>query len=92
MEMSPFSNISEFLFFVSFENCENLSLETNKASRCQKHLEEVLGRCNTSYHRLRLVVNKKMGDGGGGGSPDHIITNLQTRGLSQAMITLSNAE
>ena len=27
----------------------------------KKHFEEILGRCNTRYHRLRLVVNKKWG-------------------------------
>ena len=27
----------------------------------QKHFEEILGRCNTMYHRARLMVNKKWG-------------------------------
>ena len=27
----------------------------------QKHFEEILGRCNTRYHRIRLLVNKKWG-------------------------------
>ena len=27
----------------------------------QKHFEEILDRCNTGYHRLRLLVNKKWG-------------------------------
>ena len=27
----------------------------------QKHFEEILDRCNTRYHRLRLLVNKKWG-------------------------------
>ena len=27
----------------------------------KKHFEEILDRCNTRYHRLRLLVNKKMG-------------------------------
>ena len=27
----------------------------------QKHFEEILGRCNTRYHRLRLLVNQKWG-------------------------------
>ena len=27
----------------------------------KKHFEEILGRCNTRYHRLRLLVNKKWG-------------------------------
>ena len=26
----------------------------------QKHFEEILGRCNTRYHRIRLSVNKKL--------------------------------
>ena len=29
----------------------------------QKHFEEILGRCNTRYHRVRLIVNKKRGPG-----------------------------
>ena len=29
----------------------------------QKHFEEVLGRCNTRCHRVRLIVNKKWGPG-----------------------------
>ena len=39
----------------------------------QKHFEEILGRCNTRYHHVRLIVNKKMGT-----KPIHHITNLQT--------------
>ena len=27
----------------------------------QKHFEEILGRCNTRYHRVRFLVNKKWG-------------------------------
>ena len=27
----------------------------------QKHFEEILGRCSTGYHRVRLIVNKKWG-------------------------------
>ena len=27
----------------------------------QKHFEEILGRCNTRYHRIRFLVNKKWG-------------------------------
>ena len=27
----------------------------------QKHFEEILGRCNTRYHRVRFIVNKKWG-------------------------------
>ena len=29
----------------------------------QKYFEEILDRCNTRYHRLRLVANKKWGSG-----------------------------
>ena len=27
----------------------------------QKHFEEILGRCNTRYHRIRLLANQKWG-------------------------------
>ena len=27
----------------------------------KKHFEEILGRCNTRYHRIRLLTNKKWG-------------------------------
>ena len=27
----------------------------------KKHFEEILDRCNTRYHRLRLLINKKWG-------------------------------
>ena len=27
----------------------------------QNHFEEILGRCNTRYHRIRILVNKKWG-------------------------------
>ena len=27
----------------------------------QKHFEEILGRCNARYHRVRLIVNKQWG-------------------------------
>ena len=27
----------------------------------QNHFEEILGRCNTRYHRIRLLVNQKWG-------------------------------
>ena len=27
----------------------------------QNHFEEILGRCNTRYHRIRLLVNKRWG-------------------------------
>ena len=31
----------------------------------QQHFEEILGRCNTRYHQIRLSVNKKCGDPAG---------------------------
>ena len=39
----------------------------------QKHFEEILGRCDTRYHSVRLTVNKKRGT-----QPVRHITNLQT--------------
>ena len=39
----------------------------------KKHFEEILDRCNTTYHRLRLLVDKKWGP-----SPSHHNPNLQT--------------
>ena len=39
----------------------------------KKHFEDVLDRCNTRYHRLRLLVNKQMG-----AYPSHHNPNLQT--------------
>ena len=50
----------------------------------QKHFEEVLGRCNTRYHRVRLIVNKKWGP-----SPSTILTNLQTMCPANFRIWLS---
>ena len=49
----------------------------------QKHFEEILGRCNTRYHRVRLIVNKKMGT-----KPVHHITNLQNNVSGQFRIWL----
>ena len=37
----------------------------------QKHFEGILDRCNTRYHRLRLLANKKMG-----ALPSHLNPNL----------------
>ena len=39
----------------------------------KKHFEEILDRCDTRYHRLRLLVDKKWGS-----SPSHHNPNLQT--------------
>ena len=49
----------------------------------QKHFEEILGRCNTRYHRIRLLVNKKMWI-------QHVthINNLQTTCLANFRIWL----
>ena len=49
----------------------------------QKHFEEILGRCNTRYHHVRLIVNKKVGT-----KPVHYITNLQTMCLANFRIWL----
>ena len=38
----------------------------------QKHFEEILGRCNTRYHRIKLLFKKKKK----GTQPIHHITNL----------------
>ena len=36
-----------------------LGITFNSKLTFQKHFEEFLGRCNTRYHRVRLIVNKK---------------------------------
>ena len=36
-----------------------LGITFNSKLTFQKHFEEILGRCNTRYHRVRLIVNKK---------------------------------
>ena len=36
-----------------------LGITLNSKFTFQKHFEEILGRCNTRYHRIRLLVNKK---------------------------------
>ena len=48
----------------------------------KKHFEDTLDRCNTRFHRLRLLVNKKWG-------PSHINPNLQTMRPSNFGIRLS---
>ena len=35
-----------------------LSITFDSKLTFQKHFEEILGRCNTRYHRVRLIVNK----------------------------------
>ena len=48
-----------------------LGITFNSNFTFKKHFEEFLGRCNTRYHRIRLLANKKMGI-----QPVHHITNL----------------
>ena len=38
-----------------------LGITFNSKSTFQKHFEEILERCNTRYHRITLLVNKKWG-------------------------------
>ena len=38
-----------------------LGITFNSKLTFQKHFVEILGRCNTRYHRVRLTVNKKWG-------------------------------
>ena len=38
-----------------------LGIIFDSISTFQKHFEEILERCNTRYHRIRLLVNKKCG-------------------------------
>ena len=38
-----------------------LGITFNSKFTFQKHFEEILGSCNTRYHRIRLLVNKKWG-------------------------------
>ena len=38
-----------------------LGITFDSKSTFQKHFEEILGCCNTRYHRIRLLVNKKWG-------------------------------
>ena len=38
-----------------------LGITFNSKFAFQKHFEEILGRCTTRYHRIRLLVNKKWG-------------------------------
>ena len=50
-----------------------LGITFDSKFKFQKHFEEVLGRCSTRYCRIRLLVNKKMGN-----QPVLHNTNLQT--------------
>ena len=38
-----------------------LGITFNSKFTLQKQFEEILGRCNTRYHLIRLLVNKKWG-------------------------------
>ena len=38
-----------------------LGITFDSKSTFQRHFEEILGRCNTRYHRIRLLVNKTWG-------------------------------
>ena len=38
-----------------------LGITFNSKLTFQKHFEKILGRCNTRYHRVRLIVNRKWG-------------------------------
>ena len=38
-----------------------LGITFNSNFTFQKHFEELVGHCNTRYHRIRLLVNKKWG-------------------------------
>ena len=38
-----------------------LGITSDSQLNFKKHFEEILDRCNTRYHRLRLLVNKKWG-------------------------------
>ena len=40
---------------------QNYGASINSKFTFQNHFEEILGRCNTRYHRIRLLVNKKWG-------------------------------
>ena len=52
---------------------QNYGASINSKFTFQKHFEEILGRCNTRCHRIRFLVNKKMGT-----QNVYDITNLQT--------------
>ena len=40
---------------------QNYGPSINSKLTFQKHFEEILGHCNTRYHRVRLIVNRKWG-------------------------------
>ena len=45
----------------SYPQMKFLGITFDSKLTFQKHFEEILGRCNTRYHRVRLIVNKKWG-------------------------------
>ena len=75
MTLNIFEDWTEMCAAGCLENCLEclLSSSSKPKGEFEKHFEEILGRCNTRYHRVRLIVNKKMGT-----KPVHHITNLQT--------------
>ena len=40
---------------------QNYGASINSKFTFQNHFQEILGHCNTRYHRIRLLVNKKWG-------------------------------
>ena len=40
---------------------QNYGASINSKFTFQNHFQEILGRCNTRYHRIRLLVSKKWG-------------------------------
>ena len=56
----------------NLSSSEVLGITFDSKFTFQKYFEEILGHCNTRYHWIRLLVNKK------GTQPVHHITNLQT--------------
>ena len=45
----------------TYPQAKFLGITFNSKFTFQRHFEEILVRCNTRYHRIRLVVNKKWG-------------------------------
>ena len=61
-----------------------LGITFNSKFTFKKHFEDILEPCNTRYHRIRLLTNKKMGT-----QPIHHTTNLQTMCSANFQIWLS---
>ena len=45
----------------SYPQVKSVGITFDSQLSFQKHFEDILDRCNTRYHRLRLLVNKKLG-------------------------------